>query len=91
MNNTFHPGQLVECIDDVLRDNHGTLDGLTKGHVYRVRWAGCMGRKKLAGIRLHEITDREPDVPYYADRFRPVDDDRLAVFRKAFVRKTEAA
>lgn len=96
----FHPGQLVECIDDALPTNIdlGTtipdLHGIKKGRIYTVRWAGRFTRNDgdtLFGVRLSEIVRPEGDVPYLADRFRPVDDSRLDVFRAMLTRKKEAA
>lgn len=94
----FHVGQLVECIDDELPTNLDLettipdLNGLTRGRIYTVRWAGRFTRNDgdtHFGVRLNEIVRPEDDVPYLAGRFRPVDDSRLDVFRKALVRKPE--
>lgn len=93
----FRPGQLVECIDDALPssiDLESTipdLDGLTRGRIYTVSWAGRFTRNTgdtIYGVRIAEIV-RGQDVPYFASRFRPVDDSRLDVFRKALVCKPE--
>lgn len=95
----FHPGQLVECVDAAIPSNIDLeftvpdLDGLTRGRIYTVRWAGRFTRNTgdtIYGVHLAEIT-RGKEVPYFAGRFRPVDDSRLDVFRKALVRKPEDA
>lgn len=94
---SFRPGQLVECIDDALPAHLDTettlpeLDGLTRGRIYTVSCAGRFTRNTGDTFycgRLAEIT-RLQDVPYFADRFVPVDDGRLDVFRKAVARKRE--
>lgn len=91
----FHPGQFVVCVDDAPVTT-AIMDGLRRGHVYTVRWAGTgtdVDGSKFAGIRVEEIVrpsrDGSDDTPYSQRRFRPLDDDRLDVFRKALVGKRE--
>lgn len=94
---SFHPGQFVECVDDALSANLNLettapeLDGLTRGRIYTVGWAGRFTRNDgdtIYGVRLVEIT-RGQDVPYFASRFRPVDESRLDVFRSMLARRRE--
>lgn len=93
----LHPGQLVECVDDRLTDKSAdpyivfSLDGLQRGRIYTVRWAGIYADREAAPeymVRLEEIHRGQCGVdptifdrPYRASRFRPVDEGRLEVFR----------
>lgn len=81
---SFHVGQLVICIKQG-RWHGGTgreIDPVY-GTIYTVRDSVLFGL--ISAIRLVEIVN-EPDetgeeVTYTADRFRPVDDTRLSIFR----------
>lgn len=84
----FHIGQRVVCVDAT--DGGGcfppTMDGLLKGAVYTVRWAGLSVSSREA-IRVEEITrtklpGTDHEVGFLASRFRPVDETRLEVFRQ---------
>lgn len=82
----FHKGQKVVCInDDPITETdtgimHGNLSGLTKGQTYTVRQAGliCPLKKGVPCIRVEEIVRpnrtiiEHSDMPYRADRFRPL-------------------
>lgn len=81
----FHVGQLVICVDVSTRG--GSLNGLTRGTIYTiseiVHFCDC-GFCSGTGDYFHlmEIT-RSNRLPYETRRFRPLDDSRLEIFRKA--------
>lgn len=88
----FHVGQRVVCVDDI-KANSKPSTILTKGRVYTVRrvisawpyWPICKFQSGQ-GIWLQEITrevDRDGrEHPFNAERFRPLDERRLDVFRR---------
>lgn len=91
---TFHVGQLVVCVDD--RPGEAPMvPGIAwepgvpvrRGNVYEVRWVGDWGDYLLPVIpcvRLIGIARPDADhddVPLAAERFRPVNDAKLSVFR----------
>lgn len=84
----LYPGQDVVCIN--ADPPPGQHLGLTKDAIYKIRWVG-MHRTYLAGeflgVRLVDV-DRpvcpfsgEEDVPFRADRFRPLVHDPLSTLR----------
>lgn len=94
---SFHVGQLVVCVDDQLGytrwlpgrvSSNTDLDGLRRSQIYTVRevclsWADEW-REPVDCIHLVEIT-RHVGVPYAAERFRPITDDKLAIFRQHLI------
>lgn len=90
---SFHIGQLVVCVDDTLRppryqgagfEWRYDLNGLTRGTIYTIR--DFEHRVPYEGdIRLVEIV--RPicsfgfEAAYRIDRFRPLDDTKLSIFR----------
>lgn len=91
---TPYPGQLVCCVDDA-GTNAFDIQEIERGRIYTVRefcdpdeliafFLG--GRADEPGITLQEVRrERVPDlgeVPFRISRFRPVDSDQIAVFRK---------
>lgn len=79
----FEPGQLVECVDDSEVETF-----LSRRRVYTVRWAGpfpraTYGRGKYlgsrCGVHLHEAMR---PLPFAVERFRPLPEERLSIFRK---------
>lgn len=91
-------GQRVVCVDDVIRSEDvphwinlvGDLDGLTFGTVYTIRRIGISDIYGTVDIYLEEIIrpieSDEPETGYFADRFRPLDESRLDVFREMLKR-----
>lgn len=88
---SFHVGQLVVCVDDAplnpLRIS-AREDGLRRGAVYTVR--DTLTFRGEACVRLAEIvrpirSDDDFETPMLARRFRPVDEKRIEVFRKALI------
>ncbi|AMS41192.1 hypothetical protein [Aminobacter aminovorans] len=90
-----HPGQLVVCVDDDYQNELGIKE-IVLGHVYTIRavtdpdelFAVLCGRPlDEPGVMLVEVhRPSSPDLgetPFGAYRFKPVDDKRLEVFRKA--------
>lgn len=85
---TFHVGQKVVCIDDHFK-NVSLDQGIRKGKVYTVRWAGHYRHYvdgDFYGIKLMELyrgKDDGPegygavDMPFRASRFRPLVSDRI--------------
>lgn len=86
---SFHVGQLVVCVDDAAHPEWPGIHrpcGLRRGHVYTVRDAN-LRRHGRDCIRLVEIFrpplgSDESEPPFYEVRFRPIDDTKLAIFRK---------
>jgi hypothetical protein len=85
---TFRVRQKVVCVDDSPTDADGTCE-LTLGTVYTVRWVGPWKHPsvpEINGVRLAEI-DRGPDewtpevvdMPFRANRFRPIVEDNKRV------------
>lgn len=80
----------VVCVDDTQRKEfvgEGTLQPkLHKGTIYTVRWSGKYRFNRGFGpfvadaIRLEEVV-RYNDIPWGANRFRPLDESRLDQFR----------
>jgi hypothetical protein len=89
---SFHPGQLVVCVNDDAFYGGWCVCGLRRGTVYTVRDTEECAGFYIPGVRLREI-DRSicrnarhqfpVDFPFGAFRFRPIDETRLAVFRQA--------
>ena len=85
---TFHVGQKVVCIDDRFK-NISIDQGIRKGQIYTVRWAGHYRHYvdgDFYGIKLMELNrgnDDGPegygaaDMPFRATRFRPLVSDRI--------------
>lgn len=96
----FHVGQHVVCVDDrvgvfdvpgVAYNDERGLDGLRRGVVYTIRAVGDDGVPSLskATVWLAEI-QRPPskgwgETGYAAERFRPVDETKLAIFKAMLV------
>jgi len=84
----FHVGQKVVCINDRFK-NVSIDQGIRKGQVYTVRWAGQYRHYvdgDFYGIKLMELyrgKDDGPegygadDMPFRATRFRPLVSDRI--------------
>ncbi len=91
----FHIGQKVVCVDETPVKPDYTMDGLTKGHTYTIRWIGKYthpldGLGQNITVRLEELC-RKPspigsDVPFLARRFRPLieksTETGMAILRK---------
>ncbi|MCF3639430.1 CAP-Gly domain protein [Rhizobium sp. TRM95111] len=85
---TFRVGQKVVCVDDRFR-NVSIDQGIRKGQIYTVRWAGHYRHYvdgDFYGIKLMELyrgNDDGPegygavDMPFRASRFRPLVRDRV--------------
>jgi hypothetical protein len=85
---TFHVGQKVVCINDRFK-NVSIDQGIRKGQVYTVRWAGQYRHYvdgDFYGIKLMELyrgNDDGPegygavDMPFRASRFRPLVSDLI--------------
>ena len=85
---TFNVGQKVVCIDDRFK-NVSIDQGIRKGQIYTVRWAGHYRHYvdgDFYGIKLMELhrgNDDGPegygaaDMPFRATRFRPLVSDRI--------------
>ncbi|UPA24087.1 CAP-Gly domain protein [Shinella oryzae] len=85
---TFQVGQKVVCINDRFK-NVSIDQGIRKGQVYTVRWAGHYRHYvdgDFYGIKLMELyrgKDDGPegygavDMPFRASRFRPLVSDRI--------------
>ncbi|RVD44895.1 hypothetical protein EN742_00690 [Mesorhizobium sp. M4A.F.Ca.ET.020.02.1.1] len=93
----YRLGQLVACIDDNLYFTGLCPDGMTlprKGAVYRIRTIEAFrvpDGRHLLFLRFDEI--RNPEYPssigpyepvFDARAFKPLDDRRIDVFRRAF-------
>lgn len=90
---SFHPEQLVVCVDDEERPywTHTgkfsagiDLDGLKRGTVYTI--AGIYV-PPAGGVCLILAEIKRQNIPvgnmgFNARRFRPITDDRLAIFRQ---------
>ena len=82
------PGDLVVCVDDAINPwatqngyGYSKAPYLTKGFIYTVTghgklWCG------VAGFFLKETRFPDGDWPFDCERFRPVDEDSLDIFRK---------
>lgn len=93
----FEVGQKVLCVDDQKRDGSGNWQGVLKaGKVYTVAafpnddaklWSAFYGHAYGPTICLAEIYNG-PGAPwnfdygFYADRFRPLNDPSIELFRK---------
>jgi len=81
----FHVGQFVVCVDDGPGAG-GDPVVLRRGYVYTVlkvtppRWNGCEWGVNV-DAQGEDFTGYFPD--YRADRFRPLRDESLSVFRQA--------
>lgn len=75
----FKPGQLVCCINDSI-GTCGCVDTAQRGRVYTVSRVDPRGN-----ISLEEITPPAPHDRWPPDRFRPLDESRLTVFRQMLV------
>lgn len=79
-------GDLVVCVD--AQPNKTEMDGLKSGAVYTLREVNrfCHTDGSNNGVWLQEIVRpsfRGVEIAYFAHRFRPVDENRLAIFREA--------
>lgn len=93
MTHQFYPGMQVVCIDDKVPLEGGLTvkdANITEGEIYTLRWVGMASHYvfgEYLGVRLIGVDSRfgeewgMPDAPYAACRFRPLVEDRLAVFR----------
>lgn len=86
----FYVGQKVVCVDDVPR-KFGGLDDLRAGNIYTIRWIGI--HKNAVCVRVCEIPARARrpfDLPYFADRFRPVVEKKtdISIFTGILRRET---
>jgi hypothetical protein len=87
---SFHVGQLVQCVE-----SFQSVPGITvplKGRIYTIREILTEGSE--SGFRLFEIVNAPyrcwapirgvvtEEVVFVADHFRPLSDDRLAIFRQ---------
>ena len=94
----FHVGQKVVCINDTFK-NVSIDQGIRKGQVYTIRWVGPYRHYvdgDFIGVKLAEIhrgNDDGPegygaaDMPYRANRFRPLLRDQLGALRDRLLRK----
>lgn len=91
--NTFYVGQDVVCVKADYDPNQKVSigSGLVEGKVYRIRWIGIYNHYldgEYVGVRLEGINRGTcpiwgyDDVPFKAERFRPLVSDPLAVFRR---------
>ncbi|RWH31628.1 hypothetical protein [Mesorhizobium sp.] len=93
----YRIGQFVACIDDKLKFTGQTPDGMVlprKGNVYRIRTVEAFrvpDGRSLLFLRFDEI--RNPEYPssigpyepvFDARAFKPLDEQRLDVFRQHF-------
>lgn len=89
---SFHPGQLVVCVDaDVatspLRGIDMDFEQLRRGQIYTIRDVGVDPRQPIPVVFLDEIKRRPVNITFgvecgwSAHRFRPLADDRIAIFR----------
>jgi hypothetical protein len=83
----FHVGQRVVCVSAPKRPIAGLIDPVT-GCVYTVRGIDPirLPTERTYGIYLEEIHNSlhpiwEVEYSFYADRFRPVKDTSIEVFR----------
>ncbi len=90
---SFRIGQMVVCVDDKNRSGYwAAASVLTKGRIYTIRGFDLSpqpGGPQPPGIYLEEIT--MPQVPWCGtmvelsflhDRFRPVKETSIEIFRK---------
>lgn len=75
---SFHVGQLVVCVDDTPRLYSGKR--LVRGHIYTVTGEN-IDAFGAYGISVAEAKARGTGY-FLADRFRPIDEARIEVFRK---------
>lgn len=87
------PGQLVVCVDDAPTNAFGIIE-IVRGTVYTVRevvendelWTFFLGGPDEPGVMLVEVRRvRDPEygeVPFRISRFRPIDPNRIAIFRR---------
>lgn len=84
MSEAIGPGSLVRCVDDTDRYPH--LPGywerpVVRGRLYTIRQVGVISQFNWrAGVRLVGIR-RPHDAPLATDRFVPVDDGDIQIFR----------
>lgn len=95
--NQFQAGQQVICINDQIPTIEGTMKDphITEGCVYTVREVGEFSSQQVApfiGVRLVGIIRDNKliwyglnDMPYNAERFRPVVKDPLGALRNILV------
>lgn len=76
----FRPGQLVCCINDDPCPDCGAVDQATRGRIYTVSRIHPLGY-----ISLEEISPPAPHDCWLPERFRPLDESRLTVFRQMLV------
>lgn len=100
----FHIGQKVVCVNDdpyFYGKHHSGAKayfGLTKGHIYTIRWIGRSYSNNPA-VKLEEIMRYpEPenlahDIPFGAKRFAPLEKKQtsIAVFQEMLVKTPEMA
>ena len=86
----FHVGQHVVCVDDRRSHFTGKPLALVRGTVYTIRRYYSKPVNDW-GVLLHEIVSTADPFPdgtergFRADRFRPLDESRLTVFRQMLV------
>ena len=80
----FHVGQLVVCVDDSPGWTCHTRR-VARGTIYTIGDIHAPTRRYPAGVQLVEVPPPHPGAWLSAARFSPVDDARLAIFRKALV------
>ena len=91
---TPYPGQMVCCIDDAPTNAFSIIE-VVRGRVYTVReviepdelWSFVHGGDPTEpGIILVEVRrERDPEygeVPFRISRFRPIDPERIEIFRR---------
>ena len=95
---SFEPGQLIECVDVRIESapypGIGELDGLQVNRIYTVRrfepaYTDPGVRFAIPVVWLEEIIRPWPnwpgeteEPPFFALRFRPLQNSRIAVFRQ---------
>lgn len=92
----FHVGQLVVCVDDSPCDHHLEIAPLRHGYIYTIRSTYDYGAGGI-GVRIAEfclpVWDGMEET-WRMERFRPVEENRLSIFRKMLApapRKEEVA
>lgn len=87
----FHVGQLVICVDDVFPAEvaYGDETMVSRGHTYTVREAFLEyeGTHTITVAEIvntpREYSDGLVEFHFAVTRFRPIDDSKIEVFRKA--------
>lgn len=87
----FHVGQLVECVNGEPASEGGYGDETypQKGSIYTIRDIYTCRVWGITKVRLHELvqearrySDGIYEPGFGADRFRPLSESRLAIFRQ---------